>query len=240
MFWRRCNLHFAPLAGRVLGVLILLVGFSTSFVQAALASPQGGGVADCSELYRVRYGDTLNSIANKFGVSVNDLLYANDIPVYGSRHVHPGDVLCIPESGHGGYHWSDAILNARVNSNRELQIWGRYFPENHDFVVRLDTGSWRLVKRLGETTSSNDGRIADTFTIPINWRGAPSFGVCLKDSSSNRYLCISVQNPYHGWNRWTGNWNRPPCRWDALKPGDPQPSCLSKDYAILNGPSFDQ
>jgi hypothetical protein len=225
MLRRECCLRLARFTGRALGVLIILMGMSLALVQTGQAAPQASG-GDCQALYRVRVGDTVNQIANHYGVSVVDLLYANGMTIYGSHRLHPGDILCIPYPGGSGGRWSDAVLHARVTSNLGLEIWGRYFPHNRDFAVRLDTGEWGLSKRLGTTGSSNTGEIADTFKIPLNYRFAPSFGVCLKDPSSNRYLCVSIRNPYRGWNPWFGT--HPPCGFGSIHPDMPGPLCLSK------------
>lgn len=66
----------------------------------------GGTIADISNtpppdrisLYEVRPGDTLSEIADLFGVSVNTIIWANNLA--SARDVHPGDLLLIlPVSG---------------------------------------------------------------------------------------------------------------------------------------------
>ncbi len=53
---------------------------------------------DRISVYVVRPGDTLSEIANMFGVSINTIIWANDLK--NSRDVHPGDTLVIlPVSG---------------------------------------------------------------------------------------------------------------------------------------------
>lgn len=53
---------------------------------------------DRISVYVVRPGDTLSDIANMFGVSVNTIIWANDLK--STRDVHPGDTLVIlPVSG---------------------------------------------------------------------------------------------------------------------------------------------
>lgn len=65
-----------------------------------------GTIADISSvtppdrisLYEVRSGDTLSEIADMFGVSVNTIIWANNLA--SARDVHPGDLLLIlPVSG---------------------------------------------------------------------------------------------------------------------------------------------
>lgn len=53
---------------------------------------------DRISVYVVRSGDTLSEIADMFGVSINTILWANDLK--STRDVHPGDTLVIlPVSG---------------------------------------------------------------------------------------------------------------------------------------------
>ena len=53
---------------------------------------------DSISVYQVRSGDTLSEIANMFNVSVNTIVWANNLG--SARSVHPGDVLVIlPVSG---------------------------------------------------------------------------------------------------------------------------------------------
>ncbi|OGG62838.1 hypothetical protein A3I46_01415 [Candidatus Kaiserbacteria bacterium RIFCSPLOWO2_02_FULL_54_13] len=71
----------------------------------AYAGPSGtiadvGGPAspDRISVYVVRPGDTLSDIADMFGVSINTIIWANDLK--SARDVHPGDTLIIlPISG---------------------------------------------------------------------------------------------------------------------------------------------
>lgn len=55
-----------------------------------LLSPDGGGPT----IYRVQYGDTLNAIAERYGVSVEELREWNDIDE-GDDLIHPGDEIII-------------------------------------------------------------------------------------------------------------------------------------------------
>lgn len=53
----------------------------------------GGPVSDAISLYQVREGDSLSEIADMFGVSVNTILWANDIK--DAKIIQPGDTLLI-------------------------------------------------------------------------------------------------------------------------------------------------
>jgi len=83
------------------------VAISTSNGSALISySGPAGTLADVSSsmppdrisVYSVRPGDTLSEIADMFGVSVNTIIWANNLS--GTRDVHPGDTLVIlPISG---------------------------------------------------------------------------------------------------------------------------------------------
>lgn len=83
------------------------LAFATSDGSALVPySGPGGTIADISKVappdrisvYVVRPGDTLSEIADMFGVSVNTIMWANNLK--SARDVHPGDTLIIlPVSG---------------------------------------------------------------------------------------------------------------------------------------------
>lgn len=55
---------------------------------------QGHNPGWCQTTYRVRRGDNLTRIARHFGVSVQALVYANNI--HNPNRIFAGQVLCIP------------------------------------------------------------------------------------------------------------------------------------------------
>jgi len=75
------------------------VNEGSAFVQPT-SSEGADSVAERSEIedYIVKEGDTLNIIAEKFGISLSTLLWANDLS--STSYIHPGDKLAIlPVSG---------------------------------------------------------------------------------------------------------------------------------------------
>lgn len=83
------------------------IAFATSNGSALISySGPAGTIADIANstppdrisVYSVRQGDTLSEIADMFNVSVNTIIWANNLS--GSKDVHPGDTLIIlPISG---------------------------------------------------------------------------------------------------------------------------------------------
>jgi len=75
----------------------LIAGASIEGTLPSSASVVGGGGGAIS-LYEVREGDSLSDIAEMFGVSVNTILWANDLK--SASDIHPGDnLLILPVSG---------------------------------------------------------------------------------------------------------------------------------------------
>lgn len=66
--------------------------------EGTVADVVGSSQSDRIAVYEVRAGDTLSDIARMYGVSVNTILWANNLKSV--RDVHPGDMLIIlPVSG---------------------------------------------------------------------------------------------------------------------------------------------
>lgn len=73
--------------------LLAFAGPSGTIADIASSTPSGR-----ISVYVVREGDTLSDIADMFNVSINTIIWANDLS--SSRDVHPGDTLIIlPVSG---------------------------------------------------------------------------------------------------------------------------------------------
>jgi LysM repeat protein len=73
--------------------LLAYTGPSGTIADVASTTP-----SDRISVYVVRTGDTLSEIASMFNVSINTIIWANDLS--GARDVHPGDTLIIlPVSG---------------------------------------------------------------------------------------------------------------------------------------------
>lgn len=94
--WRRAALSFM-LALTLLGALLPTVASAAPAIAAAPSAttkPAEWGSSNCSTFYTVRFGDTLSSIAVRFGVSVQSLMDANGI--WNPNRVLVGQTLCIP------------------------------------------------------------------------------------------------------------------------------------------------
>ncbi len=94
------------LKGAVLTFMLALTLLGALLPGAALAAPSGGAApsaitkpaewngGNCSTWYTVQFGDSLSSIAVRFGTTVNALMQANGI--WNPNRVLVGQTLCIP------------------------------------------------------------------------------------------------------------------------------------------------
>ena len=130
------------LKGAVLTFMLALTLLGTLLPGAALAAPSGvaaptaitkpaewnGG--NCSTWYTVQFGDSLSSIAVRFGTSVNALMQANGI--WNPNRVLVGQTLCIP----GGWN-PHAPTTSTVRQLRGLALGEtRPDPQRYRRLVR--------------------------------------------------------------------------------------------------------
>ena len=88
----------------MLAIMLMLGASSTLFVPRASAAVRHAAPLEATVIYVVRAGDTLNSIAARFGVSPGTLARANGISnpnlIYiGQRLVVPGSAAPAPQPG---------------------------------------------------------------------------------------------------------------------------------------------
>lgn len=73
-------------------------GLTTSVIQPGqvlfIPTGGGGGGGSCAQTHTVRRGETLSSIGRAYGVSVNQLVHANNIA--NPSRIYVGQRLCIP------------------------------------------------------------------------------------------------------------------------------------------------
>ena len=79
-------------ASRILTIVLLLAVLTTGFAPVQGAPPQSG-----QTIHVVRWGETLGSIAARYGVTVNAIMQANGLT--NPNYVYVGQTLVIPIGG---------------------------------------------------------------------------------------------------------------------------------------------
>lgn len=174
----------------------------TSGGKALLAySGPSGTIADVVEsalpdrisVYVVRKGDTLSDIAKMFGVSVNTIIWANNLK--GVRDVHTGDTLIIlPISG----------VEHKIAKGDTLKSLARKYGADAGEIAQYNGLDPNATLVIGSTVIIPGGEIAtpapvkrSTPTTNDSYRGGGSF---LVGYFSNPLPGGIITQGIHGWN----------------------------------------
>ena len=109
---------------KIVAILAVLVLLQLMIVPAGYAAPPvWGGQNDCGDTcYTVQYGDTLFSIARRFGVDVYYLAQFNGL--YSPNCIYAGQVLYIP-TGSSSYFWGQSrpIVSRTMPAYPPIPYW---------------------------------------------------------------------------------------------------------------------
>ena len=120
--------------------LLVPASYETKFVQAVATLPPEERVRIV--YHRVRKGDTLGAIADKYGVSVAAIRTGNKLR---GTTIHPGQDLLITAAPRG------IESAARMAANDEADERPRRSPSNGKHVVRAGDTLWSIAKTHGTT-----------------------------------------------------------------------------------------
>lgn len=128
--------------------------------------------SDRISIYVVRPGDTLSEIATMFGVSVNTVIWANNLS--GINDVHPGDTLIVlPVSG----------IEYTVTKNDTLKSLAKKFGADATEIAQYNG-----------LDSNNTLTVGSKIIIPGGELGSPTSATPVKRPSSSG----SSKDPYRG------------------------------------------
>lgn len=147
-------------------------GAALSLVQNSALIPVVGPLGSTADIdnfkndsiftYTVRDGDTLSSVAKTFGVSVNTIVWANNI----KRNVSlkPGDTLVIlPVSG----------VKHAVQSGDTLEIIAKKYNGNLDEILAFNDLSVTTILQPGDEVIIPDGEIASPAPVVVSAPASP-------------------------------------------------------------------
>ncbi|MFH1874286.1 MAG: LysM peptidoglycan-binding domain-containing protein [Pseudomonadota bacterium] len=122
----------------------LPVGTTEVFKEKYAAVPQSERILIV--YHKIRRGDTIGTIANRYGVSANALLSANDIPYSKRNRISVGRTLVIPKNGQArSAQLSEASVKTPRNSSSVPASTG--VPKKHK--IRSGETLWSISKKYG-------------------------------------------------------------------------------------------
>lgn len=171
-------------------VITLLVGFAT--LTAAAPAPV---MAACASYHTVRQNETLEDIADLYGLTEADLASANGLPT--PYLLKADQSLCVPFAPVPleATPPLDCIkLQAKVYQHKRITLYAENLPTSHVYLLKFrpqNYGPWHKVAVVRPTSK---GTLTRTSTIPDSWRNVPRFRVCLKEVYRGYLACTVVNN----------------------------------------------
>jgi spore germination protein YaaH len=163
---------------------IMLVGaIAPGFSSPALAAP---AALVCSATHTVKAGETLSSVAKKYGVTVDALASANGLKT--TATLYKGQQLCIPPSTKS----EPATLSVQA-SKGNVTLSGSGLAKSKPYLVKVKEGDLGIWYVLGRVSTTKDGTlVAKNFVLPSQLRSRMYLTVCLKNQISNQLTCKKV------------------------------------------------
>jgi LysM repeat protein len=187
----------------IAGMLALMVMLSLllgSSIQAATAQ-------SCSTQYKVQSGDTLSSIADKYGTTVQALAAANSLT--DPYQIYVGQTLCIPAGATVSSTGTVSSTSASTTPGFTVTPSGMYvvtiktnkMAAKTPYYVRLYSGRTRPMgqgTRLGTIKTDKNGNATKSFGIPSSFydKNAQRWGkyatYCLKNPWNDASNCQTI------------------------------------------------
>jgi LysM repeat protein len=177
-------------------LIVVLVILALLFSASPAPAPAAAKVK-CAEKYYVVSGDTLNKVANLYGLDWQSIIDANHLAE--PYNLLIGQRLCIPKAdkNNKASKNKEKAGNAKPVSfywkrtSSELTITTNSFPKNNTFFVKVDDFSTTGIKwyKLGVIRIKKDGSISATYSLPKDLRKAAQLTVCLKNVYYDTIAC---------------------------------------------------
>ncbi len=140
--------------------LISYTGISGTIADISNVTPP-----DQISLYVVRPGDTLSAIANMFDVSVNTVIWANNLS--STRDIHPGDTLLIlPISG----------IKHTVMKGETLKSIAKKYGADANEIAQFNGLDSSIALTVGSTVIIPGGEIAPSTGVAVRKGGSRQIG----------------------------------------------------------------
>ena len=173
--------------------------FRQAMLNETLLAEQGKVLVAASEPvpdvhHHVRRGDTLSSIARRYGVSMESLRVANDLS---GSVIHPGQSLLVPPSGSAAA--TVALAAPREDIAAQLPERQKSFsssPKARVHVVRSGDTLWGVARRYGVTVptlASANGLSSQAGLVPGARLDIPGSGGSARSGSNNDRMTYKVR-----------------------------------------------
>lgn len=135
------------------------------------------GTTVLADSYTVQKGDSFWKISNQYGISVNNILVANNANE--NTIIYPGQVITIPTNNLGNVENINNTIETQINNNYgEYLNWfgtvDNLIPRGTSFkVIDFYTGKSYMVKRTGGSNHADSETLTttDTEIMKSIWRG---------------------------------------------------------------------
>lgn len=179
----------------IAGVLAVAIFMSLVLV----GSIQGVAAQSCSTQYKVQSGDTLSSIAVKYGTTVEEIAAANNLTA--PYQIFVGQTLCIPVGS--SVQPTGTVSSTSTASKNGITITpsGLYvvtvkaskMAKNTPYYVRIYSGHTRPAgqgTRLGYLRTDKNGDGTKSYGIPVKFYDNTAKKI-------GKYITICLKNPWN-------------------------------------------
>jgi hypothetical protein len=175
-------------AGKVTVSLLLATVLVVPLLLAVFSSPaQAATDPYCSEFYKVKSGENLREIAEKFDVTLNRLARANEVPK--TYRPTAGEELCIPAL----VAFTSSTSWFATYDGTKITLEGSGFKKNYPMVLRSRLNDTeRLITIARGISSDKSGELERSFKVPKDLVDKVSIIVCLKDGVTDGLTCKLV------------------------------------------------
>lgn len=175
----------------VLAIAVVISLLPQMAFAATVAQP------DCDFDYEVMRGDTLARIGTKFGISANQIVYANKWKK--PYTIYVGQSICIPDTTKSGlakleskYANAQAVFFTAGRADKDILLYTYNYPKT-TVLVKVDdaSDSARKFYTLGTVNIASVGnKKALRFRLPTALQNSSKLYICLKDKTTSYLQCV--------------------------------------------------
>ncbi len=179
---------------RLTSVLLVLAVLTVTLIQPSETNL--AFAATCVKYHVVQAGDTLSTLAQTYGVKIEDLASANNLT--SPYVIYIGQSICIPATTTVTTGTTGTTTTATskkptlliLNFSRKVYVQVTNFPKNTTYYVRA--GNREDWVRIGRLRTNKDGNASDIFRIPAAVDKTSNLSICLKNVITEVVVCHTI------------------------------------------------